>query len=764
MSPSNRPPILTPITPKQGLQVPPDLRRRLEVANKTYQNPTLLDSHDANTSLVTDIYSSLDDQIQASEPIFHLIRSAVERCFAEGVHPNRALNFFSSDTMLDYLLAQEQKTNRIRTLGEEGTDEIRFLTGEHIELVNRQLDCFDAEYNPVDKDHSISNFLSTLATHERFSHIDIYRWFGLPETIDRFKQLLRDRLHDIILDLYKTQAKGHKSLEMAQKFIDICQSSYLRYSPTGAVTLDLGALFAFYQKHVKGLASDKIGIDELDDAVLAGSLDLLPRNAREIHINNLPGNDDQAAREVQSTLESILKPLGLNYELKRNSVLVEGYPEEIANCLEEIYDVFASREGEFMGTIKVMARPERQRPPIEARKFYNRIVRNGQIDTARYHYEIRQSLPEIVNDDQEAIENERLRWEKVFREINSYISQMLSGAEVDSDFIDQTVLETNDYAQLVQLLVETEDPRQRTIARLKFEMGRLLNKCQQDPRIAYREVDADAIQNKLERVNGLAIDKNNPNLIFFFDYPDAHPDHLKIVQDRYSEVNRQNVQYVNNFHLVPASITLPGGRKISFYMSCEARGQTRNRVTTITQKVVHVKSMESIFFKHLRDALNGQAGEPIYDLYRSTIIADEEDIPHIQEYFQILGGFGQGLKYKDRVSWKNQINEASGSDYRDTTLITGFDIHDAKYGDDNQRFRVAGEIKLVNGIASFAAQKSKYRQPGHRAFRTKQFRKMVQQCFPPSAFPELYRDANEANKDYVFYQPKLELVRNKPKI
>lgn len=634
--------------------------------------PKLYDDKNQDRKFKRDTTDYLDSQMSIASPFHEAIELISKRAFDQGIHPNKLIDFFETEEILDFLIHHvfTSKYTRYRGSNLAGaissivdSVSIKFesmasrvnkkeVAGDIEEEVLRKFRSFEKKYDPNDARRTAAEFMRRL--EEKFPDYDIFNW--LLKSKPLFTKLLRGHalgesksadpkkfhVRNLIQTAYEKRAK-EKGLQ--KEFVQLYSPYFVEHQPAKLVVEK-----DIYQGEKVVVAKSNIVL-HLDQIALffekIGPKILDPATSK-IHLRSMI--TDACLEKLFGSGALIV--VAIDGEEKEEKEFYD--IEEMEAYVREKIKNSTKVNRSYVELVNLLADPDST--PDELEKDYNRFYdAEGKLKTATYHKVLRRIFALVKDKDQDGTpERERMgkikeRLAKIFQESQDYLDQIHGsekglGIPSPNDFPE--VRDCSDYSELVKLACRGETEDIRFSARRKIEIAFSEYISLYNPAFVFARHEASQIKLHLEdqqTSEGLVVDRSKPLTTIIYK---------NTVSDNGNGKKTAKIEIVATQDEEGGVLIDEPGLSTIEVIPAEIAGLEcflvpANNGNTNPHEYMDLKSLKSTITKMIRKR---QRADTFTDYTRMTIAAKTlDDLKEILEYFdENYFNFGQRVKVEVR--------------------------------------------------------------------------------------------------------------------
>ncbi|PIR55577.1 hypothetical protein COU74_00365 [Candidatus Peregrinibacteria bacterium CG10_big_fil_rev_8_21_14_0_10_36_19] len=417
------------------------------------------------------------------------------------------------------------------------------------------------------------------------------------------------------------------------------------------------------------------------------------------------------------------------------SYLIDLYPEmdelRIKNIVHKAtsHVVTASHINDFISDPRNI--------PEDLDRDYKAIYSSGELDDKAYakllkgtfaimeEYQLEGGKTVVTKTENLATLKKRLG--EFFAMANDQVHKEFNDAGLGELKLHPTVEGANDYAELIRISMESNDPKIAWDARVKIGTAFSIYQTAYSRTFQFREYDAKQIEIRMTTPNdGIKFKKGDLQEVLFIENG-GNPQ-----QVGESYVGDERVKKMNLLNT-----TING-------VQCYLMPTTEGSKTDF----IGVKSMSSCVGKQVR---NGVTPETTTDMQRATIAYENEDQKEAIVDYLRTHYFGMFRKIEFKVYGKGKHSENTAAEYEAEKYSLKVLI---SYGNPldhlHSAYFVTVEIRFLD-IKNAIRERSDTHKASHKVFEKKRSRAVVEKYRPRSLFPELY-EKNEPNENDIVGQ------------
>ncbi len=740
--------------------------RNLRLVNKVniHTTPSLLDEHDADLLLKNDIVDDLESRIGIATPLIEEIERIGRACFDRNIPPERLIAFLESEDVLTMLVDEVLEESLYRgsnlkaVIGSVMDSLIHrlksFAHKKSREKVDEQTDnglrkkvaYFKAHYDPRDKKHTIAAFIRELGTH--YDEYDVFTWIKKNKAL--FIEIMRGRATEkydednsppaetrhvasIVNEVYEVrgQLEPMKFIESGLiRFFSEYKSSDIEGSPAflrriagiedhsheTICLINIDAMKVFFDEQIQKLQGKNLNLFNLRGKLIDAC------GKKMASIDNLPAllifEDKSGTREVVSSGDI--------------NVLIEALSKKITDTCQFVSSHVDIRNLLFdpMGI-----------PPEMKKNYQDWFGNSGTLNKTSYRDNLSGIFRHTTLNEEGQITDEEFKkvWARataIFEDVNGYLGSVSDDLGIPAITV-PSVIETNDYAELIKIVNTTRDPRERFAARRKIELAALMYSCMITPRFVYQDEEAELTKKDLQHSRrGLKITAPENHHIFFTNSPDASPleidpKHIGGLASAGGEIRR--IELINaNFNGIDCYLQPTSDEDPLEYMGKKS------------------------LFNMLTNLLNedNKRAKDMTDILRMTFVVNSvDDLGALQKTLETnYISFGRSLKRENRYgrlvdvsSTTTVANGAKSDEYRTLRYVVDIKVPDIN----DKMYAVPVEIRILL-TEDLIKERSTHHPASHRKYEDRRLKLTLQRKLAPEVlFPEVYK-LIEADPDDVF--------------
>lgn len=719
--------------------------------------PKLLDDHPADALLKSDIVADLESPIGIAAPFIEEIERIAKTCFDRGVPSERLISFLESKDVLELLMDEvldgsHYRGSNIRAIVSSAMDALIHIlensvikkgkkkVGRETEKdLMKKLEYFKAHYDPRDKKRTISNFIKELEKH--FDQYDIITWIKENEAI--FIEIIRGRAEEeydennpppyetrhvanIVNEVYgargKLEPEKYIELELGNFFLEYkCSDvdgipAYVRKAIGAEVgknksifVIDLDEVKSFFDNKLQGLQGPNSNLLQLRENLIKSCIQ---------RINSV---GDSQAVIIFVEKARLSKP----YLRSDKNDFIETITQNITETCQFVSSHVDVRNLLFdpMGV-----------PPEMMENYKDWYDEEGELDKSAYRRYLRgifghKTVKRDGDTKDEEFEKLRNRATTIFENINAYLASIPESLGIPPVTV-PSVVEVNDYAELVKIVCTTKDPRERFAARRKIELAALMYTCMITPRYVYRDYEARATKDVLEHSRrGIDYVGYEQDKVYFIDKPGSQP--REIPEENFAEIPEGSS--VKEISL----ISIKFGGEIECHL-----------LPTSDDDEFEYMSQKSLF-SMLTNLLNedNKRAKDMTDILRMTFVVESvEDLDALQKNIETnYISFGRSLKRENRygklvkVSSTSSVSEngAKSEEYRTLRYVVDIPVPDEN--DKIKVYAVPIEIRILL-TEDLIKERSSNHSASHRKYEDRRLKQVLSRKIAPyEIFPEVYK-------------------------
>lgn len=719
--------------------------------------PELLDDHPADALLKSDIVADLESPIGIAAPFIEEIERIARTCFDRGIPSGRLIGFLESKDILELLMDEvldgsHYRGSNIRAMVSSAMDALihilenrvskkgkKKVDGEIEKDLMKKLEYFKAHYDPHDKKRTISNFIKEL--EKNYNQYDILTWTEENKAI--FIEIIRGRAEE---EYDENDPPSHETRHVANIVNEVYEARG-RLEPEKYIELELGNFFLEY----------KYSDDEDTPAYIRRAIGTEIEKNKSIFVIDL----DELKSFFDNELQKLQSPNSNLLQLREN--LINSCIQRISNVGDSpavVIFVEKSRlsdpcsnldKSDLIETIVQKITETCQFvsshvdvrnllfdpmgvPPEMMENYKDWYDEEGELDKTAYRRYLRgifghKTVKRDGDTKDEEFEKLRNRATAIFENVNAYVASITESLGIPRVTV-PSVVEVNDYAELVKIVCTTKDPRERFAARRKIELAALMYTCMITPRCVYREYEARATKDVLEHSRrGIDYVGYEQDKVYFVDNPGYAP--REIPEENLAEVPEGTS--VKEIALIPIKF----GGEIECHL-----------LPTSDEDPFEYMSQKSLF-SMLTNLLNedNKRAKDMTDILRMTfVVKTVEDLDALQENIETnYISFGRSLKRENRygklvkVSSTSSVSEngAKSEEYRTLRYVVDIPVPD-EY-DKSKVYAVPIEIRILL-TEDLIKERSSNHSASHQKYEDRRLKQVLSKKIAPyGIFPEVYK-------------------------
>ncbi|MBI5754100.1 hypothetical protein HZA40_03090 [Candidatus Peregrinibacteria bacterium] len=730
------------------------------------KTPKLLDDKEADRLLKSDITNDLDNRISIAAPFIEEIQRIGNTCFDRGIPPERLIAFLESEDVLTFLVSEVlfsedsvYRGDNLKAIGGSIIENVILKLEKKItrtqkepvdapteEKIVKNIAYFEQNYDPHDKTFTITNFIKEL--EERYPQYDIFSW--LIKNRDRLIDLIHGRatekrhVSDIVNEVYRERGRlsPDRFIELyIDQFLDFYGQEDMADAPAflfkilGVDRKDAGSVLIF---DLKGLGNF---FNSVMDKIESKNFNLIQLRSKIIaiciyRIATFPGQIDNLV---------ILHKEGnyKSHQTNNKKSLSEEIEKEINNTCRVI--------SSHVDVRNLLHDPKAISPEI-AENFKEWFNEEGELKRHAYYRYLRGLFGQMIARDEEHFNPERFeklreRVTEIFTLVNEYVASIGEDLKIPSIAID-SVLDVNDYAELVKICCTNINLKTRFATRRKIELAFLIHRCVTSPRVVYQDYEAGAIRKILETAsNGIELLDEPTQFLQFLDHPNGQ---VEEVGDQKTPTDGSKLKAIP---LIPAKF---GDIKCSLLPTGSA--DEDGKFDYMGQK-----SLNSILTNLLNEP--NKKIEDMTDLLRMTFVADSlDDLIALQKYLETnYISSGRTLKRENRYGNVVDVDDVSvstnlskSSEYRALRYVSYIVIPDEQGG---QPYAVPVEIRVLLK-EDLMKERSEFNDASHGNYVQTRLQRIMPILAPKEIFHDHYIEP-AADPDDVFEQRQVRVKTSK---
>lgn len=713
-----------------------DLRLLEKVNVRTLHS--LLDDHDEDIMLKSQIIDHLDSPVAASLPFVEVVETIAKSCFDRGIKPDRLIAFFTDrhilEMMVDETIVQGRASYRANNLIATGASfvdgllaHVRFsVDGIKKEKVDpkmaiqlkKYIAFFKKTYDPKDLTNTFTQFIQQL--EKKYPKHDIRGW--LRDNKDLLAEVIYDQneqqyhVEKIINEAYVERGKNRPA-----EFIEMNVGEFLSVGTANSAQMRKVIARSRGQSDSLQVSEDQkyvlLTADHLeeffDDTLLR--LATKDRSPKDIQILLLKLCQEKLFKEIGEQPLSVVVCLA-----KRNIISMVAYELEdraaMWKCIETEIRARTKTLSSHIDVLNLLSEP--QEVPEEITSLYQELFdeETGELHEERYNNYLKSLFGALRGGRKERITTVKPRVEGILKEVTNYFLFLLEELGYTVEALPLDILNNNDYAELLMICATNDDPRDRFIARLKLELAAIIYSCEATPRKVYQEHDAKAIAAYFQHADpGIRI-KASAQIKEEVFYEDPEGNIYKSNDGRPDLVERKIL-------LMPAKFG-----DVNCHLVVDGKGEFENQ-----------KSLFSMITKLLhRDR---RRAKDLTDLIRKTVVGDNpEDIERINAMLETYYlSFGRQIK-RERTNGKGKGNSgvrpnvSKSADFSVDAFVADIPVEDISR---TNTYFAPGEI-MVTDLDRLRVQTTERNALGHRQYEIRRIREIIVRLLPLEVFPEYY--------------------------